>query len=97
MIQLLQGKDIYISPNGNNTVDASVVRVPAGHEAQKLTLKVVKVDSEETAGEDGRGINAVDGNPNTIWHTQWKDASPAHPHEIILAALHRRILTTGEE
>ena len=84
MIQLLQGKDIYISPNGNNTVDASVVRVPAGHEAQKLTLKVVKVDSEETAGEDGRGINAVDGNPNTIWHTQWKDASPAHPHEIIL-------------
>jgi len=82
--QLLLGKDIYISPNGNNTSDASGVTVSAGYEAQKLTLKVVRVDSEETAGEDGRGVNAVDGNPNTIWHTQWKEASPAHPHEIIL-------------
>ena len=84
--QLLLGKDIYISPNGNNTSDASVVTVsaPAARAVEKLTLKVVKVDSEETAGGDGRGANAVDGNPNTIWHTQWLDASPAHPHEIIL-------------
>ncbi|MGA2497915.1 MAG: discoidin domain-containing protein [Tepidisphaeraceae bacterium] len=52
---------------------------------QKVTLKVVKVDSEETAGEDGKGANAVDGDPETIWHTQWQDASPAHPHEIIIA------------
>jgi len=44
-------------------------------------LKVVKVNSEET---DGKGVYAVDGNPNTIWHTQWRGASPAHPHEIIL-------------
>jgi hypothetical protein len=49
-----------------------------------LTLKLVKVDSEETAGEDGKGANAVDGDPATIWHTQWQDASPAHPHEIII-------------
>ncbi len=48
---------------------------------ERLTLKVVKVDSEET---DGKGAYAVDGNPNTIWHTQWRDASPPHPHEIIL-------------
>lgn len=26
----------------------------------------------------------MDGNPNTIWHTQWQDASPAHPHEITI-------------
>lgn len=50
----------------------------------KLTLKVVKVDSEETEGEDGRGANAVDGNPDTFWHTQWQDASPEHPHEITI-------------
>jgi alpha-N-arabinofuranosidase len=47
-------------------------------------LKVVKVDSEETAGEDGKGANAVDGNPSTFWHTQWQDASPEPPHEIII-------------
>jgi len=50
----------------------------------KITLKVIKVDSEETAGEDDKGSNAVDGNPDTIWHTQWQDANPAHPHEMII-------------
>src|SRR6516225_8251710 len=51
---------------------------------EKLTLKVVKVDSEETSGEDGKGSNAVDGDPETKWHTQWQDSSPGHPHEIII-------------
>ena len=50
----------------------------------KVTLKLVSVDSEETAGEDASGTNAVDGNPDTFWHTQWQDASPACPHEIII-------------
>ncbi len=50
----------------------------------KVTLKVVKADSEETSGEDGKGANATDGNPETFWHTQWEDASPGHPHEIII-------------
>ena len=52
--------------------------------AEKLTLKVVKVDSEETSGEDGKGGNAVDGDPNTLWHTQWQDANPEPPHEITI-------------
>ena len=60
------------------TPTAAPVSAPA-----KLALKLVKVDSEETAGEDGKGANAVDGDPNTFWHTQWQDASPACPHEII--------------
>jgi hypothetical protein len=50
----------------------------------KVTLKVVKVDSEETAGENGAGANAVDGDPATFWHTQWQDDSPACPHEIVI-------------
>jgi phospholipase C len=48
------------------------------------TLKFVKVDSEETAGENGAGANAVDGDPNTFWHTQWQDANPPCPHEIVI-------------
>jgi hypothetical protein len=51
--------------------------------AAPVTLKVIKVDSEET-GEDGRGVNAADGNPSTFWHTQWQGGAPKHPHEIIL-------------
>jgi phospholipase C len=50
----------------------------------KIALKVVKVDSEETAGENGAGANAVDGDTNTIWHTQWQDAAPGCPHEIVI-------------
>ena len=50
----------------------------------KVTLTVVKADSEEISGQDGKAANAVDGNPNTFWHTQWQDANPAHPHEIII-------------
>jgi hypothetical protein len=64
----------------------------ASKPASASGLKVVKVDSEETAGEDGRGANAVDGNPSTFWHTQWQDDSPPPPHEIIIElATPRRI------
>jgi hypothetical protein len=61
------------------TKPAAVTPAPA-----KLALKVVKADSEETAGEDAKAANAVDGDPNTIWHTQWQDANPPCPHEIII-------------
>src|SRR5690242_10646840 len=60
------------------------VRPPKVRPAINVTLKLVKVDSEEINGEDGYGKNAVDGNPNTIWHTQWQGNSPGLPHEIIL-------------
>ena len=67
-----------------NPSDADPGTTPYGGTASRLKLKVVKVDSEETAGEDGKGDNAVDGDAATIWHTQWQDASPNHPHEIII-------------
>lgn len=63
---------------------------PAAHPASiapaaaKPALKVVRVDSEETAGENGKAANAVDGDPDTIWHTQWQDATPPCPHEIVI-------------
>jgi hypothetical protein len=53
-------------------------------QTNQIKLKVIKVDSEETSGENGRGTNVVDGNPKTFWHTQWEDANPAHPHEIVI-------------
>lgn len=56
----------------------------SAEEPEKLKLKVVSADSEETAGQDGKAANAVDGDANTFWHTQWSDASPAHPHWIII-------------
>jgi hypothetical protein len=55
--------------------------------APEIKLKFVSVDSEETEGENGSGENAVDGDPNTYWHTQWKDKNPELPHEIIIELL----------
>ena len=53
---------------------ASTNKIPSSAQVQsavtnKVTLKVVKVDSEEKVGEDGKASNAVDGNPDTVWHT----------------------------
>jgi beta-galactosidase len=45
---------------------------------------VAYVDSEERIGEDGTAENAIDGQTANFWHTEWKNASPDHPHRLIL-------------
>src|SRR5262249_44374108 len=52
--------------------------------AARQELRLVKADSEETASDDGHGENAVDGDPNSYWHTQWHGNNPGLPHEIII-------------
>jgi phospholipase C len=39
-------------------------------------------DSQELVGENGAAANAIDGDPNTIWHTAWYASNPTPPHEI---------------
>ncbi|MBN1515014.1 discoidin domain-containing protein [Candidatus Sumerlaeota bacterium] len=45
--------------------------------------KLVRVDSESTYDGDV-AMNAFDGDPNTTWHTQWNEAQPEHPHELVI-------------
>ena len=47
----------------------------------KTTWVSVTVDSQSAGYE---GVNALDGNPATLWHTQWRDGEPRHPHEIVV-------------
>jgi hypothetical protein len=42
-------------------------------------LSIVSVNSEELSAE-----NAIDGRPGTFWHTEYSQADPEHPHEIII-------------
>jgi hypothetical protein len=42
------------------------------------------VNSEEIVGENGAAANAIDGLTGTIWHTEWYNSDPLHPHEIII-------------
>lgn len=45
---------------------------------------VAHVDSEETAAENGRATNVIDGDPATFWTTEWSAKEPLPPHEIQL-------------
>lgn len=47
-------------------------------------MSVRHVDSEERVGENGAAINVLDGDPTTIWHTQWSGSTAPMPHEIQL-------------
>ena len=49
----------------------------------------VMASSQELVGEDGAAANAIDGNPLSVWHTDWATHAgdsndPAHPHELII-------------
>ena len=44
--------------------------------------KIVSVDSFQP--DEGIPEHAIDGDPNTFWHTQWSPDSPPHPHEMVI-------------
>ena len=81
---ILSGGLLGCSTAARNRADLQSSKTAA---VAKVKLKFISVDSEETKGQDGHGQNAVDGNPNTCWHTQWLSNSPSLPHEIILELL----------
>ena len=56
----------------------------AGNAISHNGWTIAYVDSEERAGEDGSAENAIDGQTANFWHTEWKNASPNHPHRLIL-------------
>jgi alpha-L-fucosidase len=52
--------------------------------------KVVEVDSEEVTQGDNAARLAIDGDPNTHWHTRWSaDLKPPHHVTIDMGQLHR--------
>ncbi|MEZ4866052.1 MAG: putative Ig domain-containing protein [Caldilineaceae bacterium] len=71
--------------NGNPWSSAAEFNVV---DAQGNTMErrgwTITADSQETQGEDGRAVNAIDGNTNTIWHTEWSVANPPPPHWLVV-------------
>lgn len=49
----------------------------------KAKWTVVRASSEQ-AGAGERKENAIDDNPETIWHTQYSPETPKHPHAIVI-------------
>lgn len=48
-------------------------------------LSLLSFSSEETSGEDGAAANMLDGNTNTIWHSEWSASQTEHPHEFVIS------------
>lgn len=73
--------DVVISEKGKTMILTLVFSVPAettkpsDKEYGKLEGLTGKADSVETKSEDGAINNALDGNVNTYWHTNWSDPS----------------------
>lgn len=44
-----------------------------------LGATILSVDSQEP---DNPATAAIDGDPDTCWHTQWRSAQPGHPHRV---------------
>ena len=55
-----------------------------GKEIPRNKWKVIYADSEETNGDDGKAANVFDLQSTSIWHTQWQDDAPKHPHQIVI-------------
>ncbi|WP_020389563.1 family 20 glycosylhydrolase [Kribbella catacumbae] len=85
---LYDGKRTFSAVQGERSasvvVDVESDLKPLPNLIDQTTLKVHDVDSAETVGENGAAGNAIDGNPNSIWHTQWLNGAPGFPHHITL-------------
>jgi fibronectin type 3 domain-containing protein len=57
---------------------------PASSVIPQAQLTIDFVDSEELVGEEGDATNAIDGEVETFWLTEWSDQEPPHPHTIVI-------------
>ena len=62
-------------------VDIGLIRSLLRKPSLLSQAKVISVDSQAAGYEGG---NAIDGNPSTIWHTEWEGGAPQYPHKITI-------------
>jgi hypothetical protein len=65
----------------NQSIDIELVRSLLKKPSLLSNARVIMVDSEAPGYE---GSNAIDGDPSTIWHTEWEANPPQYPHHITI-------------
>jgi hypothetical protein len=50
----------------------------------KSNWRVHSVDSQDTLGGNHVAANAFDGNPATLWSTEWVTSAPTPPHDLVI-------------
>lgn len=73
-----------LSEAGNRGPWSSASEINLLDGSSKMADFQVSVDSQETAAASNPGTNALDGDRNTIWHTQYTGASPGFPHSFTI-------------
>ena len=69
----------------NGNAWTSIAELNVGYVTGAPGVSVRSVDSEETSSLNGRGVNVLDGNLATLWHTKYSGGSIAPlPHDIQL-------------
>jgi beta-galactosidase len=56
----------------------------AGQTISHKGWKVIYVDSEENLAEGDQAEKAIDGDPDSFWHTLWSAPHPKHPHTLVI-------------
>lgn len=74
----------HLHPNerGAGLIAEEVAGVIADQKLEKARWKLVSADSEQI--DEGPARMAIDGDPETYWHTQYDPQTPKHPHEIVV-------------
>jgi len=64
----------------SSTIQVRTLSAPA---ISRSGWSIKYFDSQELFGENGAATNCIDGDPFTVWRTQWSgEFSPAPPHEV---------------
>ena len=77
-------QDTEVNGNAWTSVGEFTVLNGDGAPIPVSELAVYQVDSEETVNESAPASRAIDGNPNTFWHTEWGGPDPVGPHFITI-------------
>jgi hypothetical protein len=62
----------------------------ADPKVSKRDWKLVSSDSEQI--DEGPAKNAIDGDPDTYWHTQYDPTTTKHPHQLIVDLGHDQLI-----
>lgn len=70
--------------NGGPWASAAELNIGVAPRLPQSSMTVRFVDSQETAVPGLLATSALDGNPTTMWHTEYVAAEPPHPHWVSL-------------
>lgn len=86
---------MVMTPQGGATENDTLLKtdyinvkaIPSDKSMAKDSWSIVQFDSEEPTGEgagNGQAIHAIDGDPDTYWHTAWAAQEDPYPHFLII-------------